>query len=171
MRALVAAMVAVGLALAWAAPGGAAGKSKRYGIEADFLEYDAARDVFKVRVEATKVSGGFGTGGVAGDPAPKSIRAGEEMELAVVPEGSVLRRTVIKGSKGEGLDNSGTREGFARAASVIPTDRPVVLSLEENTAKAEGKPDWVIRMVMIRLSPEEIRKRLQEMGIDPDEIE
>lgn len=171
MRAVVVTIAALALVGAWTAPGAAAGKSKRYGIEADFLEYDAARDVFKVRVDATKVSGGFGTGGVAGDPAPDSIKEGDELELAVVPEGSVLRRTVIKGAKGEGLDNSGTREGFTRAVSVIPKDRPVILSLEQNPTQADGQPDWVVRMVMIRLSPEEIRKRLQDMGIDPEELE
>jgi hypothetical protein len=144
----------------------AAKKSKRYGLEARLVEYDAARDVFKLEVVKTKVSGGFGTGGVAGDPAPGSIKAGATLDFQVVPEGSVLRRTVIKGSKGGGLDNSGTREGFARAVSVIPKDRPVVVSFEENPG---GGAPWIVRMVLIRLSPEEIRQRLEELGIDPDE--
>jgi hypothetical protein len=165
------AFVTLALALA-VAPGGpalAAKKPKRYGLEAKLVEYDAARDVFKMQIVKTKVSGGFGTGGVAGDPAPDAIKAGSTLEFKVVPEGSVLRRTVIKGSKGGGLDNTGTREGFERAVGVIPKDRPVVVSFEENPGG--GNPAWIVRMVLIRLSPEEIRQRLEEMGIDPDEVQ
>jgi hypothetical protein len=156
------ALAALGLALA--APAAAnKDKARRYGLEGQLVAYDAARSVFQVKVVGTSV-GGFG-GNTAGAPAPKPIKTGDVMEFAVVPEGSVLRRTVIKGSKGGGLDNTGTKEGFARAVSAIPNDRPVVISFEENT----GAPPWVIRMVQIRLSPEEIEKRLRELGIDPAE--
>jgi hypothetical protein len=146
-----------------------AAEAKRYGIEAMLLEYDEARSVFKVKVTRPKVSGGFGTGGIAGDP-PSGIAKGDLLELQVVPEGSVLRRTVIKGEKGGGLDNSGTKEGFKRAVSVIPRDREVVLSFEESPKK-DANPRYVLRMVQIRLSPEEIADRLREQGIDPDEVE
>src|SRR5690606_9099483 len=120
------------------------------------------RSVFKVKVTSPKVSGGYDSGGIAGKPAP-GIESGDELELAVVPEGSVLRRTVIKASKGGGLDNSGTREGFARAVAAIPRDRPVVLSFEKNGA---GEPEYVLRMVQIRMTPEEVAQRLRELGLD-----
>ena len=147
----------------------AAAESKRFGIEGMLLEYDEARSVFKIKVTRTKVSGGFGTGGIAGKP-PTGIEKGDQLEFAVVPEGSVLRRTVIKGEKGGGLDTSGTKEGFKRAVAVIPRDREVVLSFEENVAK-QGAPPYVLKMVQIRLSPEEIAERLREAGIDPKELE
>jgi hypothetical protein len=53
---------------------------------------------------------------------------------------------------------------------VIPRDREVVLSFEENAAKA-GAPPYVLKMVQIRLSPEEIADRLREAGIDPEELD
>ena len=147
----------------------AAAESKRFGIEGMLLEYDEARSVFKIKVTRTKVSGGFGTGGIAGKP-PSGIEKGDQLEFSVVPEGSVLRRTVIKGEKGGGLDTSGTKEGFKRAVAVIPRDREVVLSFEENAARA-GAPTYVLKMVQIRLSPEEIADRLREAGIDPEELD
>jgi hypothetical protein len=146
---------------------GAAAEAKRYGAEGMLLDYDKTRNVFKVKVTSPKVSGGFGSGGIAGKPAP-GLKAGEELELEVVPEGSVLRRTVIKGSKGGGLDNSGTQAGFERAVGVIPRDRAVVLSFEENQ---KSEPKYLLKMVQIRMSPEEIQKRLRELGIDPQEAE
>lgn len=149
----------------------AAAESKRFGIEGMLLEYDEARSVFKIKVTRTKVSGGFGTGGIAGKP-PSGIEKGDQLEFAVVPEGSVLRRTVIKGEKGGGLDTSGTKEGFKRAVAVIPRDREVVLSFEASAATAgAGAPAYVLKMVQIRLSPEEIADRLREAGIDPEELE
>jgi hypothetical protein len=165
LRALVLALVAAAAPLGAAVPAGAA-ESKRFGIEGMLLEYDEARSVFKIKVTRTKVSGGFGTGGIAGKP-PSGIEKGQQLEFAVVPEGSVLRRTVIKGEKGGGLDTTGTKEGFKRAVAVIPRDREVVLSFEENKA---GTPPYVLKMVQIRLSPEEIAERLREAGIDPDEL-
>jgi len=160
----------IGFAALLAAPTAlAAGKSTRFGIEGQLLEYDEARRVFKVKVTKPKVSGGFGTGGIAGKP-PKGISKGDELEFAVVPEGSVLRRTVIKGSQGGGLDTSGTPEGFKRAVSAIPRDQDVVLSFEENPTPG-GTPRYLLKMVQIRLTPEEIAERLREMGIDPAEVE
>jgi len=141
--------------------------AKRYGLEGVVEAYDPARSVYQVKVVSTSVSGGFGTGGIAGAPAPKPIEAGQTVEFEVVPEGSVLKRTVIKSTKGGGLDNSGTKEGFARATSVIPKDRPVVLSFEESGKEA---PAWRLKMVQIRLSREEIEARLREAGIDPSEL-
>jgi hypothetical protein len=158
------------LLLAVLGAGGAEGAdTKRFGIEGMLLEYDEARSVFKVKVTRIKVSGGFGTGGIAGKP-PSGIEKGDQLEFEVVPEGSVLRRTVIKGEKGGGLDTSGTKEGFKRAVAVIPRDREVVLSFEANAGKP-GAPPYVLKMVQIRLSPEEIDDRLREAGIDPEEIE
>jgi hypothetical protein len=152
-----------------AAPAALAAGGARFGIEGQLLEYDEARSVFKVKVTKPKVSGGFGTGGIAGKP-PKGINKGDELEFAVVPEGSVLRRTVIKGSQGGGLDTSGTPEGFKRAVAAIPRDQDVVLSFEENP-KPGAAPKYLLKMVQIRLTPEEIAERLREMGIDPAEIE
>lgn len=144
-----------------------AASSERYGAEGILLGYDEARRIVKVKITSPKVSGGFGSGGIAGKQAP-GLASGDELEFEVVPEGSVLRRTVIKASKGGGLDNSGTREGFKKAVASIPTDRAVVLSFE---AKAAGEPGFLLKMVQIRMSPEEVQKRLRELGLSPDELD
>jgi len=156
----------VALACVLAAPTAFAAQAKRFGAEGILLGYDEARNVFKVKITSPKVQGGFGSGGIAGNPAP-GLKSGEEIELEVVPEGSVLKRTVIKASKGGGLDNSGTLEGFKNAVAAIPTDRAVVLSFEPRT----GEPKYLLKMVQIRLSPEEIQKRLRDLGLSQEEID
>jgi hypothetical protein len=153
---------------AWLIPGvGLAAEAKRFGAEGMLLGYDEGANTFKVKITSPKVSGGFGSGGIAGKPAP-GVKSGDELVLQVVPEGSVLKRTVIKASKGGGLDNTGTKEGFKRAVQAIPNDRPVVFSFEDN-----GKPDpkYLLKMVQIRMSPEEIQKRLRELGLPQEDID
>ena len=168
-RPISAAILAIAAVTATGAPTRAA-DTKRFGIEGKLLDYDEARSVFKIKVVQPKVSGGFGMGGVAGKP-PSGIAKGDELEFAVVPEGSVLSRTVIKGSKGGGLDNTGTKDGFKRAVAVIPRDREVVLSFEDNPKKGDGVPKYILKMVQIRLTPEEIAERLREMGVDQKDID
>jgi hypothetical protein len=146
----------------------AAGKEERYGFEGQLIAYDEARSVFKIKVTRPKVSGGFGTGGVAGKE-NKNLKKGEELEFEVVPEGSVLRRTVIKASSGGGLDTTGTKEGFKKAVSAIPKDQDVIFSFEENKTKTVAP--YIMKMVQIRLTPEEVAERLRAAGIDPSEIE
>jgi hypothetical protein len=148
-----------------AASAGAAPKTKRYGIEGDLVRYDDARDVFVVKVVNTDVKGRFMSGNTVGGAAPSSIQKGSEIEFQVQPEGSVLRRTVIKSQKGGGLDTTGTRAGFARAVKMLPNDRPLVISFEENEkAKvAKGGPAWRIVMVQILLTEEELRERFERI--------
>lgn len=148
------------------APAARAADSKRYGAEGMLLGYDEAKGVVTVKITNPKVSGSFGSGGIAGKPAP-GVASGDELVFEVVPEGSVLRRTVIKASKGGGLDNSGTKEGFRTAVAAIPTDRAVVLSFEPKPTGEE--PKYLLKMVQIRMSPEEVQKRLRELGLAPDE--
>jgi hypothetical protein len=136
-------------------------KGERYGLEGRFIEYDQAKNVIKVKVVKTKVSGGAGTGAVAGGPAPKSIKRGTDIEFAVVPEGSVLKRTVIKNLDGGGLDTTGTKEGFLKALSMVPKDKNVIFSFEK--AKTKGGPEWSLRIIQLRMSEEEAEARLQKM--------
>jgi hypothetical protein len=140
----------------------------RFGFEGQLLSYDEARSVFKIKVTKPKVSGGFGTGGVAGKES-KDLEKGQEVEFEVVPEGSVLRRTVIKASSGGGLDTTGTKEGFKKAVAMIPKDQDVVFSFEKN--KTATVAPYIMKMVQIRLTPEEINERLRAAGIDPEELE
>lgn len=139
----------------------AAKEGKRYGLEGRLLEFDEARNVMKVKVVKTKVSGGAGTGRVAGMPAPKSIRRGSDIEFAVVPEGSVLRRTVIKNLDGGGLDTTGTKEGFLRALQMVPRDKNVIFSFQKSDEK--GGPTWDLRIIQLRMSEEEAEARLQKL--------
>jgi hypothetical protein len=143
----------------------AAAQPERYGMEGKILSYDPVKDVFKVKVTNAGVSGGFGTGGTAGGTPPSDVQAGSEMELLVVPEGSVLKRTVIKATSGGGLDTTGTKEGFQKALKVIPDDRSVVISFEKNPS---GTPAYVVRMVQIRLTEEEIRQRIDAATVPDD---
>ena len=136
-------------------------KGERYGLEGRFVEYDAARGVMTVKVVKTKVSGGAGTGAVAGGPAPKSIKRGTDIEFAVVPEGSVLSRTVIKNLDGGGLDTTGTKEGFMKALSMVPKDKNVIFSFEKS--KDKGGPEWSLRIIQLRMSEEEAEARIQKM--------
>jgi hypothetical protein len=140
----------------------------RYGFEGQLVAYDEAKGVFKIKVTKPKVSGGFGTGGVAGKPA-KDLEKGQQVDFQVVPEGSVLRRTVIKASSGGGLDTTGTKEGFKKAVALIPTDQDVIFSFEKN--KDTSVAPYLIKMVQIRLTPEEVNERLHAAGIDPAEVE
>lgn len=141
----------------------AAGKTDRYGIEGKIVGYDPATDTFKIKVTNAGVSGGFGTGGTAGGAPPDDVQAGAEIVMAVVPEGSVLKRTVIKAQQGGGLDTTGTKDGFAKALKAVPDDRSVVISFEKNPS---GNPPYVVRMVQIRLTEDEIRQRLEANSVE-----
>jgi hypothetical protein len=149
-----------------AAAASAAPKAKRYGIEGDLVRYDEARSVFVVKVLVTDVKGRGLSGNTVGASAPSSIVRGQEVEFQVEPEGSVLRRTVIKSQRGGGLDTSGTRAGFSRAVKQLPNDRPLVISFEANDAAkvAKGAPAWRIVMIQILLTEQEIRERFEKVS-------
>jgi hypothetical protein len=157
---VVACVLGVGAgSVAWGAPK----RSKRYGIEGKIVRYDEASDVLVVEVVKTKVSGGAGTGRVAGEEAPDAIERGSEVSFAVVPEGSVLRRTVVKSIQGGALNNAGTEESFVQALAAIPGDRPVIFSFE---ARKGGNPAWLLKMIQIRMTEEELEARLEEITAD-----
>ena len=139
----------------------AAKKGKRFGLEGRLLEYDEARGVVTVKIVKTKVSGGAGSGRVAGRPAPKSFKRGTDVEFAVVPDGSVLRRTVIKNRDGGGLDTTGTKEGFVKALSMVPKNKNVIFSFEKAKQPKAGDPEWDLRIIQIRLSEEELEARFK----------
>jgi hypothetical protein len=136
-------------------------KGKRFGLEGRFIEYDEVREIIKVQVVKTKVSGGAGTGAVAGKPAPSSIKRGSTIEFVVVPSGSVLKRTVIKNLQGGGLDTTGTKEGFKKALEMVPTDKNVVFSFEK--AEKGAKAEWDLRIIQLRMTEEEAEARLEKM--------
>ena len=138
----------------------AAKKGKRFGLEGRVIEFDESRNILKVKVVKTKVSGGAGTGRVAGKPAPKSIKRGTDIEFAVVPDGSVLKRTVIKNQQGGGLDTTGTLAGFKKALRLVPKDKNVVFSFEK--AKS-GDAEWDLRIIQLRMSPEEAEARFKAL--------
>jgi hypothetical protein len=136
----------------------------RYGLEGRIVEFDESRDVLVVKVVKTKVSGAAGTGRVAGKPAPKkSFKRGQNVEFAVVPEGSVLRRTVIKNQDGGGLDTTGTKEGFVKALATMPKGKNIVFSFEKAAKPADGEPEWALRIIQLRVTEEEWEARLEAM--------
>lgn len=161
--------VALGV-LALATAPGAQARESRFGIEGKFVSYDEARQVFRIEV-LSRSAGGFG-GSTVGGRAPDDVKPGEVMEFVVKPEGSVLSRTVIRSTEGTGLDRTGTQEGFRAATQAIPRDRPLALSIAPNSA-AEGSdaPDYRLLTVIIKLTEEEIRQRLEEILQDDAEAE
>jgi hypothetical protein len=156
--------------LAFAAPPmeAAAKESKRYGIEGVILAYDEEKQTCRVKVLETNVPGRSFTENRVGGKAPKDIRRGREREFAVEPEGSVLRRTVIRAETGSGLDLSGTKEGFKTAYAKIPKERPVVMSIEKNSPKAveQGAPKYKILLVQIQMTLEEVIRRWEEISVE-----
>lgn len=143
-----------------------AGTPKRYGIEGQFLSYDEGKQVFHILVTSREAKG-FG-GSTVGERAPVAIEPGKERVFAVAPEGSVLSRTVIKSAKGTGLDTTGTQEGFRRAVKAIPTDRTLAMSIERNAEHdADARaPEYRIKTLVIQMTEEEIRRRLDELLVD-----
>ena len=135
-------------------------KGSRYGLEGRLIEYDEARGVVIVKVVKTKVGGGAGSGRVAGRPAPKSIKRGTNLEFVVVPDGSVLKRTVIKNRSGGGLDTTGTKEGFRKALDMVPRNKNVVFSFEKSK-KPDG-PEWDLRIIQLRMTEAEWEARQKE---------
>ncbi len=163
IRILLALLTAAALLL----PAGGAFAKKggtRYGLEGRIVEFDESRDVLVVKVVKTKVSGAVGSGRVAGKPAPKKdFKRGQNVEFAVVPEGSVLRRTVIKNQDGGGLDTTGTKEGFVKALATMPKGKNIVFSFEKATEPAEGQPEWALRIIQLRVTEGEWEARLEAM--------
>jgi hypothetical protein len=163
LRVLAVGLAAVSFTLVSGVAHAKAKQAKRYGIEGKFLGYDEEQQVFKVLVTSREAKG-FG-GSTVGGKAPKDIEPGKERDFAVTPEGSVLSRTVIKSVKGTGVDNTGSQEGFRQAVKAIPTDRSLALSIEKN-AKHEANPDapeYTIKTLVIKMTEEEIRRRLEEL--------
>jgi hypothetical protein len=155
------ALIAVTALLLPAAGALAKKKGARFGLEGRIVEWDESRDVMVVKVVKTKVSGGAGTGRVAGKPAPKSIKRGKKLEFSVVPEGSVLKRTVIKSTQGTSLDTTGTREGFKSALSMVPKNKNIVFSFEKQKDASKGT-DWDLRIIQIRMTEAEWEARQAE---------
>jgi hypothetical protein len=158
------------LCVAFAATPVFAKEAKRYGIRGVFREFDEARNVFKIDVTSPEAPS-FG-GSTAGGKAPSDVKPGESLELLVKPEGSVLSRTVIKSTKGTGLDNSGTAEGFKKAVALIPTDRAIVFSIEKNGSAGDGAPPYKLQTAFIPITEAEAARRLREFteGKDGEEI-
>jgi hypothetical protein len=146
----------------------AAKKSKRYGIEGFILGYDDEKQTARVKVIETKVLGRFATGNPVGGKAPSDIKRGQEYDFAIEPEGSILRRTVIRAETGAGLDLSGTPEGFREAYAKIPKDRLTLFSLENNSPDAikNGAPKYKIMLVQIQMTLEELIRRLEKIAVE-----
>jgi hypothetical protein len=163
LRMLVVALAALSFALTPGVAGAKARKAKRYGIEGKFLAYDEAQQVFRILVTSREAKG-FG-GSTVGGKAPGDIEPGKERDFAVQPEGSVLSRTVIKSVKGTGVDNTGTQEGFRKAVAAIPTDRALALSIEKNADHETNPeaPEYRIKTLVIKMTEEEIQRRLDEL--------
>lgn len=146
----------------------AAKKGKRYGIEGEVLAYDEAKQTFSVKVTRTRVPGRYASGNSVGGKPPSDIKRGKQYEFAVEPEGSVLRRTVIRAETGGGLDLTGTKEGFKKAYDKIPKDRRVLMSLEKNAPAAveQGAPEYKILLVQIQMTLEELIRRWEEISVE-----
>jgi len=164
---LVALWLTAGLGLA--ASDAEAKKSKRFGIEGAILSYDEAAKTLTVKVRETKVEGFVG-GNIVGNKAPNDIKRHKDSTFAVEPTGSVLRRTVVKGITGGGLDTEGTPEGFKKALAHIPPERIVGMSLENNDPAAVkgGAPKYKILLIQIQLTEEELRAYFDRISVEEE---
>jgi hypothetical protein len=146
----------------------AAKQSKRYGIEGFILGYDEEKQTVRVKVIETKVPGRFATGNPVGGKAPSDIKRGQEYDFAIEPEGSILRRTVIRAETGAGLDLTGTQEGFTKAFAKVPLDRLTLMSLEDNSPDAvkRGAPKYKIMLVQIQMTLEELIRRWEKISVE-----
>lgn len=142
-------------------------QGKRFGIEGQVVGYDETKKTMTIKVTATEVKARIG-GNTVGGKAPADVPRLKDFTFAIEPEGSVLRRTVVKGIDGGGLDKEGTKEGFKKAIGLIPTDRSVVMSCEKNdpAAVAKGAPKYKILLIQIQLTEEELQKIWDERSVE-----
>jgi hypothetical protein len=143
---------------------------ERYGIKGVLRSYDAGKHELVIQVTDNKASSGRGAG-LVGGPAPDDVKVGSEMRFAVRPTGALVSRTVIKGSKGTSLDNSGTEDGFRAAVQAIPSDRPILFSLVKVEKPAPDGPQYEVRAVVVPLSDAEWAERLKQILVDEEEPE
>lgn len=158
------AFVLVVLLLLCAAGAADARKDKdRYGLMGRVLSYDAEKQTIEVKVVETSIPE---WGNHVGKKPPREIRTGKTYVFAVEPEGSVLRRTVIRTQGGSTLDRSASREGFIRAIQALPDDRLLGISLARNQGAGEGAPAFKVMMIQIPRTLEEAMKRLDEISVE-----
>ena len=151
----VASLLALGVAAA-----AHASSRDRYGVMGKVLGYDRDRQVVRVKVVETTIPETFNS---VGKRPPRDIKAGGRYTLAVEPEGSVLRRTVIKTRKGWAADKKGTQAGFDRAMASLPDDRLLGLSLAKNPGDG---PDYKLMLIHVPFTREEFMERLEAVTVD-----
>jgi len=152
-------VLAVALLLGAAAT--AAGGKDRYGLMGRIESYDPEQQTVTVRVVETSIPEWANH---VGKRPPREIRPGSLHVFSVEPEGSVLRRTVIRTPSGSALDNSATREGFVRAMQALPDDRLLGISLTPNGKGSE--PAYKVMMIQIPRTLEEVMQRLDEVSVE-----
>lgn len=161
-------VLAAAMAAAEALAKRAADELERYGIKGVLRSYDPGTHEFVISVTDSKASSGRGAGTVGG-PAPDDVKVGSEMRFAVRPTGALVSRTVIKGSKGTSLDNSGTEDGFRAAVQAIPNDRPILFSLVKLEKPVPDGPQYEVRAVVVPLSDAEWAERLKQILVDEED--
>ena len=151
-------LVAVGLiaAVAHAKP------PDRYGLMGKILEYDPEKLLVRVKVVETRIPEWANH---VGKRPPREIRSGREYVFSVTPEGSVLRRTVIRTQQGTTLDRTASREGFNRAIAALPDDRLLGISIAP-IGGGDGKPAYKVMMIQIPRTLEEVMRRFEEASVE-----
>lgn len=140
---------------------------ERYGLMGKVLGYDAEAQTIEVKVMETSIPEWANH---VGKRPPREIRSGGTYVFAVEPEGSVLRRTVIRTQGGSALDRTATKEGFVRAIGALPDDRLLGISLSplerEGEGEGEGEPAYKVMMIQIPRTLEEVMRRLDEVSVE-----
>lgn len=155
-------------ALAWvlivclAGVAGAASDKDRYGVMGKVLGYDPVKQTVEVKVVETTIPE---WGNHVGKRPPRDIKAGKTYVFSVEPEGSVLRRTVIRTQGGSTLDRTASQEGFTQAIKALPDDRLLGLSLARSGAKDDA-PAYKVMMIQIPRTLEEAMERLDEISVE-----
>lgn len=135
---------------------------ERYGLMGKILDYDPEKLLVRVKVVETRIPEWANH---VGKRPPREIRAGREYTFSVTPEGSVLRRTVIRTQKGTTLDRTASREGFNRAIAALPDDRLLGISLTPVDG-GDGEPSYKVMMIQIPRTLEEAMRRFEEVSVE-----
>jgi hypothetical protein len=136
------------------APKAADAPNSHFAVEGRLLAYEAAHVQLRVRVTETdprRFQHLTIQSAMKRNPLPDGVAVDSELDVRVTPAGNVMERTVIQSSNGQGLETTGSADGFQDAIEGLGADRSVLLELE--TRAGDGDPDPLLHANRIVVYP------------------
>lgn len=136
------------------APKAAGAPNSHFAVEGRLLAYEAAHVQLRVRVTETdprRFQHLTKQSAMKRNPLPDGVAVDSELDVRVTPAGNVMERTVIQSSNGQGLETTGSADGFQDAIEGLGADRSVLLELE--TRAGDGDPDPLLHANRIVVYP------------------